>query len=89
MWAAILGLFPTVAGWINMLIGVFQKRAADQSAAGAAEQSAESDHQNDGAQSVANKASADAQNLALDQIKQSLENPIPITVQTLNQENKP
>lgn len=72
MWAAILGIFPTVASWVNLVIGYFQKQSADDAAAAGAELDAEGEHQDDGAQSVADKSSADAQNAALDKIKQDL-----------------
>lgn len=80
MWTALLALFPTIAGWINLVIGWFQKRAADQTAADGLEQTAETQHQNDGAQSVEDKISADAQNEALDQLEQGLKDPTPIVV---------
>lgn len=81
MWAAILALFPTVAGWINLIIGWFQANEAAQNAANSAEASAEIHHQNDGAQSVADKDSSDAQNSALDAAAQAMDNPTPIIVQ--------
>lgn len=73
MWGAIIALFPTIAGWINLIIGFFQQKAADQKAADGAEQTAVAQHQNDGAQSVVDQQSQDAQDAALDQIKLELE----------------
>jgi hypothetical protein len=83
MWAAILSAFPTIAGWINLIIGYFQQQAADQTAATNAEGAAEQQHQNDGAQSVADHDSNATQNSALDGIEQQLKNPVqvPVTVQ--------
>lgn len=80
MLSLIATLFPTIAGWINLLIGWFQQKAADQKAANDAETSAEQQHQADGAQSVGDKQSDDAQNAALDEIQQQLENPTPVVV---------
>lgn len=67
MWAGIIAIFPTVAAWINSIVGFFQGKAALQSAANSAETTAESGHEDDGAQSVADMNSANAQNAALDQ----------------------
>lgn len=78
--AFIGAIFPTLAGWINLAISFFQKKAADQAAANSAEQNAEAVHQSDGAQSVDDKESADAQNEALDEIKNQLSNPTPVVV---------
>ena len=80
MWAGILAIFPTLAGWINAILGWFQAKAAAQNAADGSEQKAEGDHQNDGAQSVVDKDSTDAQNAGLDNAEKQLENPIPVVV---------
>lgn len=80
MWAGIIALFPTIASWINLVIGWFQKRAADQTAANNAESQAETQHQNDGAQSVDDKTSIDAQQAALDKLKEQIDNPTPVVV---------
>lgn len=82
-------IFPTIAGWINLIIGYFQQKAADQKAANDAETVAEQQHQADGAQSVSDKESDDAQNAALDQIQQQLENPIPVVVTQPQGDKKP
>lgn len=80
MLALIGTLFPTIAGWINLLIGYFQAQAAAQTAATNAEGTAETQHETDGAQSVADQQSTDAQNTGLDAIQQGLENPTPVVV---------
>lgn len=80
MWSAILALFPTIASWINLIVGYFQARAAAQTAADSAETTAMTQHQNDGAQSVEDKDSSDAQNAALDQLANQIDNPIPIVI---------
>lgn len=80
MWSAILALFPTVAGWINLVVGWFQARSAAQDAANTAETTAMTQHQNDGAQSVSDKDSSDAQNAAIDQLENQIDNPIPIVI---------
>lgn len=80
MWAAIVAMFPVVAGWINLVVGWFQARAAAQTAADSAETTAMTQHQNDGAQSVSDKDSSDAQNAALDQLEKQIDNPIPIVI---------
>ena len=51
---------------------------ANRAAAASSEQQAETDHQDDGAQSVADKDSSDAQNAALDNIENQLDNPTPV-----------
>ena len=76
MWAAILAIFPTVASWANLVIGYFQNKSAEQTAADTAEATAETQHNSDGAQSVADKASDDAQNAALDQADKVHDNPV-------------
>jgi hypothetical protein len=81
MWAGIIALFPTLAGWINLVIGWFQARSKAQDDANSAEEKAIVNHQNDGAQSVEDKNSADAQNQSLDDLKKQLDNPIPIIVE--------
>ncbi len=80
MWAAILALFPTVAGWINLIVGFFQNRAAAQNSANTAENTAMSEHQSDGAQSVADKISGDAQLAALKKLADQMDNPTPVVV---------
>jgi hypothetical protein len=80
MWAAILGIFPIVAGWINSIVGYFQAQAAEQTAANTAEGTAETAHQNDGSQSVVDQTSTDAQNSALDGIANQIDNPTPVVV---------
>jgi len=80
MIALIASIFPTLAGWLNMILGFFQQRAANQTAANQAETAAEASHSGDGALSVAGKTSDDAQNAALDQLAQQLDNPTPIVV---------
>lgn len=82
MWAAILAAFPTIAGWINLIVGWFQAKEAAQTAANTSESNAEADHQNDGLQSVSDKTSSDAQNAALDAVQAGLENPTPVVVTT-------
>lgn len=79
MFATILALLapilPTVAGWVNLVIGWFQTQSQEQAAAAAAEAKAESEHQDDGSISVAEKTSADAQNAGLDQLDNQHDNP--------------
>lgn len=76
--------------WFGQIVGLviswFAARKAAQDNADSAQQSAENEHQNDGAQSVADKTSADAQNAALDKLEQQLDNPTPVVV---TQEKKP
>lgn len=82
MLALLATIFPTIAGWINLVVGFFQNKEAQQTAATTAEANAEEAHEDDGSQSVADATSDDAQNAALNQIQQQLENPTPIVVVT-------
>lgn len=81
MLAFLAAAFPTLASWINLIIGWFTARAQAQSEANQAEANAEADHQNDGAQSVADQVSSDAQNAALDQIAHDIDHPPVATVE--------
>ena len=80
MWATLAAIFPTIAGWINLVVEWFQARAAAQTASNQAEGQAETQHQTDGQQSVVDGASDDAQNVDLDQQAQQLDNPTPVVV---------
>lgn len=82
MLTTLAALFPTIAGWINLILGYFQAKKQAEDAANSAEIKAESEHQNDGAQSVIDQESSDAQNAALDKIKDQLSDPIPVVVIT-------
>lgn len=82
---ALVALFNWLSGqWfgqaVTAAIGWFQKRQQQQADANQAEQQAEQQHQTDGAQSVADQTSSDAQNAALDQLERQLDNPVEITV---------
>jgi hypothetical protein len=80
MWAGIIALFPTIAGWINMLLGWFQAREKAQEDQNNAVDSAVKQHDQDGAQSVADRNSSDAQNDALTKQEQIRDNPTPVVV---------
>lgn len=71
MWAAIIAFLP----FISKIIDWFAAKKAEQTAADNAEQTAEQQHANDGLQSVSDKDSSDAQNAALDKIKEELSKP--------------
>lgn len=79
MWAAILAIIPAVVGWVGDIIGYFQASAAEQTAADAAEQTAEGQHSTDGIQSVTDLNSSNSQNAALDAVEQGLGKPVVIT----------
>lgn len=90
-----MAILTAILGWVSQswfgqLVSAglqwFQTKQQEQSAANTAEQSAESQHQSDGAQSVADQVSSDAQNAALDNIEKQLDNPTPVVV---TQEPKP
>lgn len=70
--------------WFGSIVGFVvswvQQRIASQNAANSAEQAAEGQHQTDGAQSVADQGSSDAQNAALDGLAQQLDNPVQAVV---------
>lgn len=80
MLAAIVALFPTIAGWINMIIGWFQARAQAQTDQNNAVDTAVQQHDQDGAQSVADRDSSDAQMDALKKQEQIRDNPQPVVV---------
>ena len=81
MWAALAAAFPTIAGWINLLIGWFQARAQAQKDQNSAVDTGLSQHEQDGAQSVADQESSDAKNASLDQKLKQIDNPTPVVVQ--------
>lgn len=76
MWAFLVGLLP----FLNDIVSWWQGLQAAQTAATGAESTAEQAHQSDGAQSVSDKTSIDAQDAALNTIQQQLENPTPVVV---------
>jgi hypothetical protein len=80
MWAAIIAMFPTIAGWINMLVSWFQAQKQLQTDQNTAVSTAIQQHEQDGAQSVADQNSSDAQNAALDKKEQQIDNPTPVVV---------
>lgn len=80
MLAAIIAMFPTIAGWINLIVGWFQARAKAQDDQNVAVDKAVTQHQADGAQSVADRDSSDAQNDALTKQEQIRDNPTPVVV---------
>jgi hypothetical protein len=82
MLSLLSSLVALVGPWINMVIGWFQAKKAAQAGADTAETAAEAQHLNDGAQSVADRDSADAQNTALDQLAQQIDNPVSAVVVT-------
>lgn len=72
-----LQVFTIVAGWVNVIFDWFKARAKAQDDQNKAVSQSQDYHQNDGAQSVTDKQSADAQNAALDQMKKDLDTPKP------------
>jgi hypothetical protein len=72
--------FPTIASWINLIIGWVQAKVKAQADQNTAVSTAEQDHEQDGAQSVADQNSSDAQNAALDQKLKQIDNPTPVVV---------
>lgn len=89
MLASIIGWLSQ--SWFGALINAglqwWTRRKEAQTSAENAENSAIDSHQSDGAQSVADKTSADAQNAALDKLQQELDNPTPVVV--VKPEEKP
>lgn len=65
---------------VSLALQWFATAEANQSAADSAESTAEQQHNSDGAQSVADQQSDDAQNAALSGLAASLDNPVPVTV---------
>lgn len=80
MWEAILAAFPTIAGWINLIIGFFQARAKAQDDQNTAVDQAVSQHNNDGVQSVNDMNSSDQQNAEIDKEIEAIDNPTPVVV---------
>lgn len=76
MWSFLTGLLP----FLSIIANWWQGKAQAETDATNAEGTAETQHQNDGAQSVDDKDSADAQNTALDDLKEGLSNPTPVIV---------
>jgi hypothetical protein len=70
--------------WVGQIISTalswYTTWQANQAAAASAEQQAESSNANDGAQSVLDQESDDAQNAALDNVENQIDNPTPIVV---------
>lgn len=73
-------IFPTLAGWLNLIIGYFQTSAQNQANQNTSVQSGIAAHNNDGAQSVADQLSTDAQIAALKKLDQQIDNPTPVEV---------
>lgn len=71
-------------GWFGQVIGFalnwWTTRQQNIQNALSAETQAEVDHQNDGAQSVADRESSALQNAALDKIQNELEHPTPVQI---------
>ena len=80
MWAAILALFPTIAGWINQIICYFQAQKQAQDNQNSAVNQAIDEHNTDGAQSVADQQSSDLQNQEIDREIDAIKNAQPIQV---------
>ncbi len=76
MWTAIVAFLP----FVQQIINWWNARKQAQTDAATAEGTAEAQHQNDGAQSVADRDSADRQNSSLDEAQKKIENPIPIVI---------
>lgn len=88
MLAFIMTAFPTVAAWVNQVVAYFAARAKAQSDASAAADQEIAAHAHDGAQSVADRVSATAQNQALGEIAQQIDNPVTVTVTPPTEGNK-
>jgi uncharacterized protein YaiL (DUF2058 family) len=71
----LLTQLPWIGQLVTAVINWWTQRSADQTAADQAEASAIAAHQNDGAQSVADKVSSDSQNAALDALDRAHDNP--------------
>lgn len=71
--------------WFGQIIGLvitwWANRKAAQDAANSAEGAAETAHQNDGAQSVNDRTSSDAQNQALDDLEKQLDTTPPVVIE--------
>lgn len=73
MWASILAIFPTIAGWINLVIGWFAARKQAESDQSASVDLGLHNHEQDGKQSVSDVTSSDAQNSALDAAEKEMD----------------
>jgi cell division protein FtsX len=84
-----VAILTAIIGWVSQswfgqvvsaALSWWNARVVAQNQANTAEQNAETQHQTDGAQSVADRDSADQQNSALDDLQKQMENPIPVVV---------
>lgn len=78
--SSIAAIFSVVAGWINSIIGYFQAKKQAQTDQNTAVNNAITDHNNDGAQSVADTTSSALQNQEIDKEIDALKNAQPIQV---------